>query len=65
MSEKKMAETKIMLGWRDAPKIGAALDQIAQDQGIDRSDVIRMIVRGYLRDALALNLLNGYGAERK
>jgi hypothetical protein len=58
MSEKKMAETKIMLGWRDAPEIGAGLDRIAQDQGIGRSDVIRMIVRGYLRGALALNLLN-------
>ena len=46
-----MAENKIVLGWQDCPEIGAALDKIAQDQGIHRSDVIRMIVRDHLRAA--------------
>jgi hypothetical protein len=56
MSEKKMAETKIMLGWRDAPEIGAGLDRIAQAQGIARSDVIRIMIRDKLKAAADLEV---------
>lgn len=46
-----MAESKIMLGWRDKPEIGAALDKVAQDLGVQRSDIIRIFVRTQLKAA--------------
>ena len=44
-----MAEIKVQLGWRDFPEIARGLDQIAHEQGCQRSDIIRSAVRDRIK----------------
>jgi hypothetical protein len=48
-----MSENKVVFGWQDNPAIGVALDKIAQEYGISRSDLIRMIIRDKIKAELA------------
>jgi metal-responsive CopG/Arc/MetJ family transcriptional regulator len=51
-----MNENKVVFGWQDNPAIGVALDKIAQDYGISRSDLIRIIIRDKIKAELAQNI---------
>jgi metal-responsive CopG/Arc/MetJ family transcriptional regulator len=44
----KLPKLKVGLGFKDLPEIATALDVIADKHGIDRSDVLRMMVRNQL-----------------